>query len=55
MSLTPKQQFLEDYDNEHATTMRVLRAYPPDKAELRPSERSLEDVFLQLTGEESNP
>jgi len=40
MSLTPKQQFLEDYDNEHATTMRVLRAYPPDKAELRPSERS---------------
>ena len=36
MPLTPKQQVLEDYANEHATTMRVLRAYPPDKLELRP-------------------
>ena len=40
MAPSPKQQFLEDYDNEHATTMRVLRAYPPDKSELRPSPKS---------------
>jgi uncharacterized damage-inducible protein DinB len=33
---TPKQQFLEVYEQEHEKTMRVLRAYPADKAELRP-------------------
>lgn len=33
---TPKQQFLDGYEKEHVTTMRVLRAYPPDKADLRP-------------------
>ena len=31
-----KEQFLESYDREHATTMRVLRNYPADKTELRP-------------------
>jgi uncharacterized damage-inducible protein DinB len=34
--VTPKQQFLDVYEEEHARTMRVLRAYPADKAELRP-------------------
>jgi uncharacterized damage-inducible protein DinB len=33
---TGKQQFLETYDREHETTMRVLRAYPPDQLDLRP-------------------
>ena len=33
---SPKQQFLDAYDREHATTMRVLRAYPKDKIDLRP-------------------
>jgi len=36
----PKQQFLDVYDKEHATTMRVLRAYPPDQLDLKPSEKS---------------
>ena len=40
MSERAKQQFLETYDTEHATTMRVLRAYPEDKLDLKPSERS---------------
>lgn len=31
-----KQTFLDVYEREHATTMRVLRAYPTDKLELRP-------------------
>lgn len=31
-----KEQFLEQYEREHATTMRVLRAYPADKVDLRP-------------------
>lgn len=30
------QRFLETYEREHETTMRVLRAYPQDKADLRP-------------------
>lgn len=35
-SLSEKQTFLETYDREHETTMRVLRAYPDEKIELRP-------------------
>ena len=34
--VTPKQQFLSTYDKEHATTMKVLKAYPADKLDLRP-------------------
>lgn len=37
---TEKQQFLDSYEREHATTMKLLRAYPKDKLELKPSERS---------------
>lgn len=33
---SPKQQFLDAYEREHAITMRVLRAYPTDQTELRP-------------------
>ncbi len=29
--------FLQQYDREHSITMRVLRAFPPDKADLRPN------------------
>jgi uncharacterized damage-inducible protein DinB len=32
----PKQQFLDAYETEHRTTMKVLHAYPADQAELRP-------------------
>lgn len=35
-----KRHFLDAYDKEHATTMRVLRAYPTDKLDLRASEKS---------------
>src|SRR5579872_5035337 len=31
-----REQFLELYDREHAITMRMLRAFPPEHAELRP-------------------
>ena len=34
-----KQRFLEVYEKEHETTMRVLRAFPADQAEFRPNER----------------
>jgi uncharacterized damage-inducible protein DinB len=52
---SPKQQFLDAYEREHATTMRVLRAYPTDKAELKPhaklkSARELAFVFALERG-----
>lgn len=55
MAKTPKQQFLEAYDKEHATTMRVLKAYPKDKLELRPhpkakTARELAWVFVLECG-----
>jgi uncharacterized damage-inducible protein DinB len=45
-----KQQFLDAYEREFATTMRVLRAYPADKLDLKPaakckSARDLAFVF----------
>ena len=37
---TPKQQFLDAFTQEHATTMKVLRAFPGDKGEFRPHQNS---------------
>src|SRR5689334_15779016 len=34
-----REQFLDAYEREHAKTMKVLRAYPPDKSELQPHPR----------------
>jgi uncharacterized damage-inducible protein DinB len=55
VSESTKQTFLDVYEKEHATTMRVLRAYPPDKLELRPHEncrtaRELAWVFVMERG-----
>ncbi len=33
---SPRQQFLDGFEREHATTVKVLRAYPADKLDLRP-------------------
>lgn len=35
-----KTQFLEAYEREHAITVKVLRAYPQDQLDLRPSPKS---------------
>jgi uncharacterized damage-inducible protein DinB len=35
-----RASFLAVYRREHATTEKVLRAFPPEQAELRPHERS---------------
>ena len=32
-----KEQFLDAYERETATTLRLLRAYPPEQSELRPA------------------
>lgn len=50
-----KQQFLDVYDQELATTTRVLLAYPEDKLELRPhpkskTARELAWVFVTMPG-----
>lgn len=37
---SPKQQFLDAFEREHQTTIKVLRAYPPDRMELQPHPRS---------------
>ena len=40
MSSSAKQRFLDNYDREHERTVRVLRAYPADKLDLKPHEMS---------------
>ena len=35
MAASPKQQFLDSFDREHATTMHVLRAFPKDKVDAK--------------------
>jgi uncharacterized damage-inducible protein DinB len=52
---SPKQQFLNAYEHEHATTMKVLRAYPKDRIDLRPhascrTARELAWVFVMEHG-----
>jgi uncharacterized damage-inducible protein DinB len=35
-ALTPRDQFLDAYEREHTRTMKVLRAFPEDRLDLRP-------------------
>jgi hypothetical protein len=35
-----RDEFLGVYDQEHARTMKILRAYPREKVELRPHPKS---------------
>jgi uncharacterized damage-inducible protein DinB len=53
--INPKEQFLATFELEHATTMRILRAFPADKAELQPhakckSARDLAFIFVMEMG-----
>jgi uncharacterized damage-inducible protein DinB len=36
---SPKEQFLDGFERETATTLKILKAYPEEQAELRPQER----------------
>lgn len=50
-----KTEFLQVYDREHETTMRVLRAFPADKADMQPhakcrTARDLAWVFVAERG-----
>lgn len=51
----PRQQFLDAFEREHATTVKVLRAYPADKLDLRPhrmckNARELAFMFVMEQG-----
>jgi uncharacterized damage-inducible protein DinB len=52
---TPRQQFLDAYEREHAITKKVIGAFPKDRAELRPhpklkTARELAWVFVLERG-----
>ena len=53
-SMTPKEQFLQTFEREVATTVKVLRALPPDKAELKPATmcRSARELAWTLASEQ---
>ena len=44
-----KQQFTDVYAREHQTTLKVLRAFPPEQAEYKPHERSKTALGLAWT------
>jgi uncharacterized damage-inducible protein DinB len=46
---SPKHAFLEKLERNHANTVRVLRAFPGDKSEFRPHERSSSALKLAWT------
>jgi uncharacterized damage-inducible protein DinB len=48
-STTAKQRFLRAYEREHETTLKVLKAFPADKSEFRPHERSKSALNLAWT------
>src|SRR5687767_3823486 len=48
-TMSPKQQFADVYAKEHATTLKVLRAFPADRADYRPHERSNSALQLAWT------
>ena len=47
--MDPKQQFADAYAREHATTLKVLRAFPSSRSEYRPHERSNSALQLAWT------
>ncbi len=38
--MSEKEQFLSVWNNEHKITLRVMNAYPADKLDLKPAEKS---------------
>jgi uncharacterized damage-inducible protein DinB len=47
--MSQKESFHETWQNEYQTTLKVLKAYPPDKPEFKPHERSQTAVKLAWT------
>jgi uncharacterized damage-inducible protein DinB len=53
--MTEKEMFMRTWEREFQTTLRVLKAYPKDKLDLKPSEksRSARELLSIFAGEES--
>ncbi len=52
--MTEKEMFLTTWEREFQTTLRVLKAYPTDKIDLKPSEKSksAKDLAWMFVAEE---
>jgi len=48
-SMSPQAMFLDAFQKEHATTMKVIRALPPGQSEFRPHPRSQSARELTFT------
>ena len=43
---SPREQLLSNRERERATTLKVLKAYPPDQSELRPHPRASSAIVI---------
>jgi uncharacterized damage-inducible protein DinB len=52
--MTDKEKFLGTWEHEFSTTLKVLRVYPTDKGDMKPSERSksAKDLAWSMISEE---
>ena len=53
--MSEKEMFMNTWDREFQTTLKILKAYPADKLDLKPSEKSktAKDLAWTFAGEES--
>jgi hypothetical protein len=53
--MSQKEMFIQTWEREFQTTVKVLKAYPSDKLDLKPHERSrsAKDLAWTFVGEES--
>jgi uncharacterized damage-inducible protein DinB len=49
LAINPRQQFLDSFKREHETTMKVVRALPPESSEFKPHPRSNSTRQLAFT------
>lgn len=45
-TVSEKDMYLNTFEREYQTTLRVLKAYPPDRADLKPSPKSKDALNL---------
>ena len=52
--MTDKERFMQTFEQEHAVTAKVMKAYPADKLGWRPHERSFtaRELMMRFMGEQ---
>jgi len=55
MQMTEKDMFLQTWEREYQTTVKVLKAYPIDKLDMKPAEKSKSerDLAFVFVGEQA--